>query len=89
MQPSGWSTISRDLLERLLGEGKGEHTVGSLVSTQRLPSLYPDLPLDAALRYVNQVSLVPVVNRANPQKLEGIISRDAVFERYGAQSRQG
>lgn len=87
MQPSGWSTISRDLLERLLGEGKGEHTVGSLISTQRLPYLYPDLPLDAALRYVNQFPLVPVVNRANPQKLEGLISRDAVFEKYGAQSR--
>lgn len=88
MQPSGWNTISRDMLERLLSEGKGEHTVGSLISTQCLPYLYPDLPLDAALRYVNQVPLVPVVNRANPQKLEGIISRDSVFEKYGAQSRR-
>jgi chloride channel protein, CIC family len=88
MQPSGWSTISRDLLERLFSEGKGEHTIGSLISTQSLPYLFPDLPLDAALRYVNQVPLVPVVNRANPQKLEGIISRDAVFEKYGAQSRE-
>ena len=88
MQPGGWSTISRDLLERLLGEGKGQHTIGSLISTQHLPSLYPDLPLDAALRYINLVPLVPVVNRANPQKLEGIISRDVVFEKYGAHSRQ-
>ena len=88
MQPSGWSTISRDLLERLHSEGKGEHSIGSLMSTQCLPYLYPDLPLDAALRYVNQVPLVPVVNRANPQKLEGIISRDAVFEKYGSQSRE-
>jgi CIC family chloride channel protein len=88
MQPSGWSTISRDLLERSLSEGKGEHTIGSLISTQGLPYLYPDLPLDAALRYVNQVPLVPVVNRANPQKLEGFISRDAVFEKYGSQARQ-
>src|SRR5579864_8452163 len=39
MQPSGWSTISRDLLERLLGEGKGEHTVSSLISTKTLPHL--------------------------------------------------
>jgi CIC family chloride channel protein len=88
MHPSGWNTISRDLLERLNGEGKGEHTVGSLISPHGLPSLYPDLPLDAALRYVNQFPLVPVVNRANPQKLEGVITRDAVFEKYGAQSRE-
>src|SRR5580704_7361033 len=51
MQPSGWNTISRDLLDRLLQEGKGEHTLASVISAQTLPYLYPDLPLDAALRY--------------------------------------
>jgi CIC family chloride channel protein len=86
MEPRGWSTISRDLLERLLNEGKGEHTIGSLISAQTLPCLYPDLPLEAALRYVNQVPLVPVVNRADSRRLEGIISREAVFARY--QSRE-
>lgn len=82
MQPSGWSTISRDLIQRLLNEGKGEHTIGSLMPTQQLPSLFPDLPLDNALRYVNQFPIVPVINRADPQQLEGLISRDAVFARY-------
>ena len=82
MEPSGWNTISRDLLERLVNEGKGGHTVGSLISAQTLPCLYPDLPLEAALRYVNQVPLVPVVNRADSRRLEGIISREAVFARY-------
>jgi CIC family chloride channel protein len=82
MEPSGWSTISRDLLERLLNEGKGEDTIGSLISAQTLPCLYPDLPLEAALRYVNQVPLVPVVNRADSRRLEGVISREAVFARY-------
>jgi CIC family chloride channel protein len=86
MEPSGWSTISRDLLERLLNEGKGEHTIGSLISAQTLPCLYPDLPLEAALRYVNRVALVPVVNRADSRRLEGVISREAVFARY--QSRE-
>jgi len=86
MEPSGWSTISRDLLERLLNEGKGEQTIGSLISAQALPCLYPDLPLEAALRYVNQVPLVPVVNRADSRRLEGVISREAVFGRY--QSRE-
>jgi CIC family chloride channel protein len=86
MEPNGWSTISRDLLERLLNERKGEHTIGSLIAAQTLPCLYPDLPLEAALRYVNQVPLVPVVNRADSRRLEGIISREAVFARY--QSRK-
>jgi chloride channel protein, CIC family len=87
MDPSGWSAISRDLLERLLHEGKGEHTVGSLISAQTLPCLYPDLPLDAALRYVNQVPLMPVVNRADSRRLEGIISRESVFSRYQSKTQ--
>ncbi len=83
MHPSGWNTISRDQLQRLFLEGKGEHTLGSVLPAQSLPSLYPDLPLDSALRYVNDYPLVPVVNRANSRKLEGIVSRDSVFKRYG------
>jgi len=82
MQPSGWNTISRDLLDRLMQEGKGEHTLGSVLPAQTLPYLYPDLPLDAALRYVNQFPLVPVVNRADSRRLEGTVSRDAVFSLY-------
>ena len=65
-------------------EGKGELTLGSVLPPQSLPSLYPDLALDAALRYVNLYPLVPVVNRADSRQLEGVISRDAVFTKYGS-----
>jgi CIC family chloride channel protein len=82
MHPSGWNIVSREQLQRLFLEGKGEHTLGSLLSPQSLPSLYPDLPLDSALRFVNDYPLIPVVNRANSRKLEGVVSRDSVFKRY-------
>jgi chloride channel protein, CIC family len=85
LQPSGWSAVTRDLVLRLYKEGKGEHTLGSLISPQPLPSLFPDLPLDSALRFVPANPIVPVVNRANPQKLEGIVSSQSVFAKYGAQ----
>jgi CIC family chloride channel protein len=84
MVPSGWNTVSRDQLQRFFQEGKGELTLGSVLPPQSLPSLYPDLPLDAALRYVNVYPLIPVVNRANSHKLEGVISRDSVFTKYGS-----
>jgi CIC family chloride channel protein len=84
MHPSGWNTVSRDLLQRLFQEGKGELTLASVLPPQSLPGLYPDLALDAALRYVNVYPLVPVVNRADSRKLEGVISRDAVFTKYGS-----
>ena len=86
MHPSGWNIISRDQLQRLFREGKGEHTLASVLPSQSLPSLYPDLPLDSALRYVNDYPLVPVVNRANSRHLEGVISRDSVFKKYGSRN---
>jgi chloride channel protein, CIC family len=84
MHPSGWSTVSRDQLQRFFQEGKGELTLASVLPPQSLPSLYPDLPLDAALRYVNVYPLVPVVNRADSRQLEGVVSRDSVFTKYGS-----
>jgi CIC family chloride channel protein len=84
MHPSGWNTATRDQLQRLFREGKGELTLASVLSSQSLPSLYPDLPLDSALRYVNDYPLIPVVNRADSRHLEGIVSRDSVFEKYGS-----
>jgi CIC family chloride channel protein len=84
LHPSGWNAVSRDQLQRFFQEGKGELTLGSVLPPQSLPSLYPDLPLDNALRYVNIYPLVPVVNRADSRKLEGVISRDSVFTKYGS-----
>jgi CIC family chloride channel protein len=89
LQPSGWSIVTRELILRRMKEGKGEHSLGSLISAQPLPSLFPDLPLDAALRFVQRYPMIPVVNRANPQKLEGIISSQSVFAKYGGPGRQG
>jgi chloride channel protein, CIC family len=84
LHPSGWSTVSRDQLQRLFQEGKGELTLGSVLPPPSVPSLYPDLSLDSALRYVNVYPLVPVVNRADSRQLEGVISRDSVFKKYGS-----
>lgn len=87
LQPSGWSAVTRDLLLRLDKEGKGEHTLGSLIPPQPLPYLFPDLPLDSALRFVQTNAFIPVVNRANPQKLEGIVTSASVFTKYGAKAK--
>jgi chloride channel protein, CIC family len=84
MSPSGWNSITRDLLTRMHGEGKGELSLRSVLPIKQLPYLYPDLPLDVALRYISHVPLVPVVNRANMRKLEGVVSSAAVLNRYQA-----
>jgi CIC family chloride channel protein len=82
MTPAGWAVLVRADLDRMMREGKGSLTLGSVLPAQRLPVLYPDLPLDTAVRFVSQFSLVPVVNRANPRKLEGVVTRDSVLSSF-------
>lgn len=84
LDPSGWTLIGRDVLERMVREGKGDLTLGSVMLARPLPYLHPDLPLEAALRFVNQFPLVPVVSRADLTKLEGIVTRENVLARYEA-----
>ena len=82
LTPTGWKSVTREHLQQSLSEGKSEVSLGSILTGLPLPILHPDLPLDVALRYVNQTELVPVVSRADFGKLEGVISSDAVLSKY-------
>ena len=42
----------------------------------------------AALRYVYENAIVPVVSRGDFRKLEGVISREAVLNKYRIVSRE-
>ena len=82
MSPSGWNSVSKQQLRTLADEGKGAANLGSLLPIRHVPDVYPDHPLETALRYVDRWPVVPVVNRANSQQLEGTISERDVLERY-------
>lgn len=82
LSPSGWNSVTREALGKMAADGKGPTKLATLLSGQQLPYLHPDLPLETALRYVDRWPIVPVVNRADFRKLEGIISQRAVLERY-------
>ena len=82
INPTGWSSISKKELETLIKEGKGEQTLGSVLAGRQVPYLHPDHPLEMALRYVDRWPLVPVVNRADFRKLEGVVTERDVLARY-------
>jgi CIC family chloride channel protein len=84
LHPSGWSYIGKEEIRTKVNEGKGAHTLRSVLPMRQLPFLHPDHPLDMALRYANQWPVVPVVSRADLQKLEGIISQRDILNRYQA-----
>jgi chloride channel protein, CIC family len=82
LNPPGWSSVTKEELETMLKEGKGGLTLSSLLAEPHIPYLHPDHPLETALRYVDRWPIVPVVNRADLRKLEGVVSEHDVLNRY-------
>jgi chloride channel protein, CIC family len=80
--PSGWNSVSKEQLREMAAEGKGAAKLGSLLPILHVPYLHPDHPLETALRYVDRWPLVPVVNRADFRRLEGVVSQRDVLARY-------
>ena len=62
-----------------------ELTVGSLTGLEPTPAVYPDLPLESALRAMGGRLALPVVNRADPHRLEGVLALDDLLRKYQLQ----
>jgi len=56
--------------------------IESALKPDRTPLLFPDLPLDTTLSYFARWPLLPVLNRANKNNLEGVITLEDVLRRY-------
>jgi CIC family chloride channel protein len=71
-------------LERGLAED-ADKKVGELVDALVFPHVHPDQGLDLALERMgaNRVEILPVVNRADVHKLEGIVTLQDVLDAYG------
>ncbi len=71
-------------LEQELAEG-AEKKLGGLVDALVFPHVHPDQGLDLALERMgaNQIDILPVVNRADVHKLEGIVTLRDVLNAYG------
>jgi chloride channel protein, CIC family len=75
----GWRSIARDDVRQLKADEAGKMEIPS---KGPVPQLYPDQNLDEALRIIGDWPVVPVVNRANLEKLEGVLSLDDILHRY-------
>ena len=59
-----------------------ETSLKRALGAERTPLLFPDLPLDAALRFFPRWPLLPIANRASRGSLEGMVTLEHVLERY-------
>jgi CIC family chloride channel protein len=82
-RPGAWTTVSTDALRALEEEGKGELALGSILGVaEPLPSVYPDQSLDIALKLIADYPYLPVVHRANPSRLVGVIGMKEILGAY-------
>jgi chloride channel protein, CIC family len=82
LNPTGWAMITKGEIATMINEGKGDLPLGSVLASKQIPYLHPDQPLETALRYVDRWPVIPVVNRADFRKLEGLVTQQDVLERY-------
>jgi CIC family chloride channel protein len=76
--------INLATLERELAEG-ADQKLSELTDALVFPHVHPDQTLDLALERMgaNQIEILPVVNRADLHKLEGIVTLRDVLDAYG------
>ncbi len=80
--------LSRTMLTNAMKEGKAEQTLLSLLDTLEFPHVHTDHALHLALERMSSahIDILPVVNRADVHKLEGIVTLRDVLDSYGVDS---
>jgi CIC family chloride channel protein len=79
----GWFWAKKGDLEKAIEDGDSDKTVYRALPLRTVVRLYPDLSLDSALRLLANYPILPVVSRANPNQLLGIITLEDVHSAYG------
>lgn len=82
MNDGGWYVLSLHELATLAQALPGDTPLEKALPTERAPLLFPDLPLDTALRYFSRWPILPVSNRAAKGTLEGMVTLEDVLQRY-------
>ena len=77
-----WYAMSRDELTGATATLTGDTPIEHVLKPDRTPMLFPDLRLDNTLHYFPRWPLLPVLNRANKNKLEGVVTLEDVLKRY-------
>lgn len=87
--PGEWGSVTPARLRIAEGEGKKQYTLREALRLTPVPHVYPDQPLETALRQMDQLPGLPVVHRANIRQLIGVITLDDVLRTYRQKNPNG
>jgi CIC family chloride channel protein len=77
-----WYAMTADELTGAAAARTPETPIEQALKPDRLPTLFPDLPLDNALPYFPRWPMIPIINRASRGTLEGIVTLSTILKRY-------
>jgi chloride channel protein, CIC family len=82
MRVGEWRLLKREEIEHLASDPLNTHTAGDIPSKGPLPMIFPDEPLEEVLRWASDWPILPVVNRGDLGKLEGVLSLADVLRAF-------
>jgi CIC family chloride channel protein len=77
-----WTVVKRSDLEEAVRQGKQMEFLGDATPGARVSRLHPDQPLELALRFLRDTEFLPVVHRAEPRTLLGVLSLASLLATY-------
>jgi len=77
-----WTVVKRSDLEEAARQGKQMEFVADAIPGVRVSRLHPDQPLELALRFLRGTEFLPVVHRAEPRNLLGVLSLASLLAAY-------
>jgi chloride channel protein, CIC family len=77
-----WYAMSKEEFASIAATLTGNTGIEHALKPDRTPILFPDLPMDSTLHYFPRWPLLPILNRADKNKLEGVVTLEDVLRRY-------
>jgi chloride channel protein, CIC family len=75
-------SMNRDEYLSIAATQTPETAIEQTLKPDRVPLLFPDLPLDSAIPYLARWPILPIQNRASRGRLEGVVTLEDVLQRY-------
>lgn len=85
LRDGSWYVMNRSEYTSIAATQTPDTTLERTLKADRVPLLFPDLPLDSAIPYLARWPVLPIQNRASRGTLEGIVSLEDVLGRYQQQ----
>ncbi len=82
LRDGSWYALSREELAAAAANSDPQARLESALKSERVPVLFPDLPLDSAIPYFARWPVLPILNRARKGALEGVVTLEDVLKRY-------